>query len=237
MTTLLTFPAPLLPKHRFKKPNISWLQQESLSERVHFWDQRQRFIRALCKRWPAGRRWHPGIFASPPPQTLSSDQGVLEKQVVLWLFHTILHPANYQTGLSALILQLSNVNTKQYKPLALLKVSQHVINVSPIHGGLRANIKIKIRQLNHFMNVPYLHFWHLLYSNSEPAGGGWLGGRQRGVELEDDLVFEASVEIFMWEDDGVENYHLRRDVDVTTWGQKIKTNKKTKAVWEAMCFT
>lgn len=77
------------------------------------------------------------------------------------------------------------------------------------------------------MNVTYLHFWHLLYSNSEPAGGGGLRGRQRGVELEDDLVFEASVEIFMWEDDGVENYHLRRDVDVTTWGQK-KKQKKTK---------
>lgn len=73
-------------------------------------------------------------------------------------------------------------------------------------------------------------------TQSQRVVGGGLRGWQRGVELEDDLVFEASVEIFMWEDDGVENYHLRRDVDVTTWGQN-KTNQKTKAVWEAMCFT
>lgn len=180
--TLLTFPAPLLPKHRIKNPtladyNRSLFQRGFISE-----TSGNASIRVLCKRWPAGGVGIQGFFTSPPPQTLSSDQGVLEKQVVLWLFHTILHPANYQTGLSALILQLSNVNTKQYKPLALLKVSQHIISVSPIHGGLRANIKIKIRQLNHFMNVPYLHFWHLLYSNSEPAGGGG-GGYVDGSEV------------------------------------------------------
>lgn len=138
--------------------------------------------------------------------------------------------------LSALILRLSKVNAKQYKPLALLKVSQHVISVSPIHGGLRANIKTKICHLNHSMNVPYLHFWHLIYSNSEPAVVAllvrrWLCEQQRGVELEYDLVFEASVEVFMWEDDWVENYHLGRDVDVTTWGEK----KKTKAVFGRRC--
>lgn len=60
----------------------------------------------------------------------------------------------------------------------------------------------------------------------------WLRGRQGGVELENDLVFEASVEVFMWEDNRVENYHLGRDVDVTTWGGK-KT--RTKAVLGRRC--
>lgn len=63
----------------------------------------------------------------------------------------------------------------------------------------------------------------------------WFSGRQRGLELEYDLVFKASVEVFMWEDDRVENYHLGWDVDVTTWGRKKQTNKG--CVWEAMCFT
>lgn len=61
-------------------------------------------------------------------------------------------------------------------------------------------------------------------------GDTWRGWR-RGVELEYDLVFEASVEVFMWEDDRVENYHLGRDVDVTTWGEK----KQTKAVLGRRC--
>lgn len=46
---------------------------------------------------------------------------------------------------------------------------------------LRANIKIKICHLNHSMNVPYLNFWHLIYSNSEPMlvavfVGDWYAG-------------------------------------------------------------
>lgn len=108
-------------------------------------------------------------------------KGVLEKQVVLLLFHSILHPANYQTALSALILQLSKVNTKQYKPLALLKVNQRVISFprccrqTVMHGGSRASIKIQICHLNHSMNVPYLHFRHLIYSNSGRGGGGGWG--------------------------------------------------------------
>lgn len=93
--------------------------------------------------------------------------------------------------------------------------------------GLRANIKIKISHLNHSMNVPYLHFWHLKYGNSEPvlvALFVWrlVRGRWRSGELEYNLVFEASVEVFVREDDRVENYHLGRDVDVATWGNKKK---------------
>lgn len=44
-----------------------------------------------------------------------------------------------------------------------------------------------------------------------------------GGELEYDLVFEASVEVFVREDDRVENYHLGRDVDVATWGNTKNT--------------
>lgn len=90
---------------------------------------------------------HPGIFTSPPPQTFCSVKGVLEKQVVLLLFHTILHPANYQTGLSALILQLSKVNTKQSKPLALLKVSQHIISDTRRLEGKHKNKNLSFKSL------------------------------------------------------------------------------------------
>lgn len=34
--------------------------------------------------------------------------------------------------------------------------------------------------------------------------------------LENDLVFKAAVEVFVWEDNRVENNHLRRDGHVTT---------------------
>lgn len=96
-----------------------------------------------------------------------------------------------------------------------------------MHGGLRANIKIKLCRLNHSMNVPYLHFWHLIYSNSEPVRAALcLSAEYVGDELEDDLVFEASVQVFVWEDDRVENHHLRWDVDVTTWGRDQKRKKK-----------
>lgn len=52
--------------------------------------------------------------------------------------------------------------------------------------GLRANIKIKICHLNHSMNVSYLNFWHLIYSNSEPMlvavfVGDWYAGEDMAM--------------------------------------------------------
>lgn len=55
-----------------------------------------------------------------------------------------------------------------------------------------------------------------------PFGDWYVDG---GSELEYDLVFEASVEVFVREDDRVENYHLGRDVDVATWGNTKKNTR------------
>lgn len=97
------------------------------------------------------------IFTSPPPQSFSSNKSVLDKQVVLLLFHTILHPANYQTVLSALILQLSNVNTKQYKPLALLKVNQRVISISPMLPSPSDGSRLEGKHKNKNLSFKSLH--------------------------------------------------------------------------------
>lgn len=36
------------------------------------------------------------------------------------------------------------------------------------------------------------------------------------------MVFEATVEVFVWEDNRVEYNHLRGDVYVTAWGEKAR---------------
>lgn len=40
--------------------------------------------------------------------------------------------------------------------------------------------------------------------------------------LEDDLVFEAAVQVFMWENDGVEYNDLGGDAHITTCGDKAR---------------
>lgn len=56
-----------------------------------------------------------------------------------------------------------------------------------------------------------------MYNNSE---AGRRQQRPSSVgeedELEDDLVLEAAVQIFVWEDDGVQNDHLGGNRHVTT---------------------
>lgn len=81
------------------------------------------------------------------------------------------------------------------------------------------------------MNVPYLHFWHVIYSNSEavlvsillhPPSVTGSGRESEEDYLENNLVFEATVEVFVWEDNRVEYNHLGGDVYVTTWGEKAR---------------
>ncbi len=43
-------------------------------------------------------------------------------------------------------------------------------------------------------------------------------------ELQYDLVFEASVEVFMWQDDGVEYDDLRWDIYITAWWDRERSH-------------
>lgn len=46
---------------------------------------------------------------------------------------------------------------------------------------------------------------------------GFMTGTNDRPKLQYDLVFEASVEVFMWQDDGVEYDDLRWDIYITAW--------------------
>lgn len=118
----------------------------------------------------------------------------------------------------------------KYKPLALFKVNQHLwlpFDVADVQWCIEGGWQTYKTSIQN-SDVSYLHFWNVIYSNSgavllsvPPHPSEVVSARHHGEDsLENNLVFEATAEVFVWEDDWVEYNHLRRDVYVTTWGEK-----------------